>query len=398
MNGWIMRLGGRVLYESLGERKRREIGARTQSVILGLLILLGENVRAETSEMGEEPVFEVQTGSGLVGGHFSPDGTALAYQEIIENMPVIRVIRLGNEEELTEPIIGGLLSTDNTFFHSGKRLLIARLNPNSIEFELGVLDLNTGVFQASDTLPANPETFELLGDQSVVTSSFGNIYRFDSVHSQRAWVSKIDEVTDLQECLDGTLAIRQAGDLLLLDSRSGFAIGELEQTYGGDFKNCSEGGSRVLIVSEDITALLEYRLPGPELVMSYPFDRRVLGIASLRINPQETMAAFGTELGDILLQPLNAGEAPLELGLHRGPVWRMAFSPSGKYLATGASDRSVKIWDMTSLELVWEVEMSDTIEYLEFSSSAKHLLALDVSGLLKVWKLSWEPLSKSVKD
>jgi WD40 repeat protein len=35
---------------------------------------------------------------------------------------------------------------------------------------------------------------------------------------------------------------------------------------------------------------------------------------------------------------------------HRGPVWRVAFSPDGKRVVTGSSDNTARVWDTPPVE------------------------------------------------
>src|SRR5687767_8823269 len=47
----------------------------------------------------------------------------------------------------------------------------------------------------------------------------------------------------------------------------------------------------------------------------------------------------------------EAAEAsPLELKGHQRDVWGIAFSPDGKSLATGSSDKTARLWDVSTGE------------------------------------------------
>src|SRR5262249_47299330 len=61
---------------------------------------------------------------------------------------------------------------------------------------------------------------------------------------------------------------------------------------------------------------------------------------------------------------------------HRGYVWRVAFSPDGRYLATGSWDSTVKVWDLEAPESAEPVTLrghAGNILGLAFSPDGRRL-------------------------
>src|SRR5262249_19214859 len=76
---------------------------------------------------------------------------------------------------------------------------------------------------------------------------------------------------------------------------------------------------------------------------------------------------------------------------HRGYVWRVAFSPDGRYLASGGWDSTIKVWDLeapASAEPVTLRGATGIILSLAFSPDGRRLAAGSGHaghGEVKVW-------------
>ena len=73
----------------------------------------------------------------------------------------------------------------------------------------------------------------------------------------------------------------------------------------------------------------------------------------------------------------------------------VAISPSGRYVAAGSLDKSVRIWDTQTATLVERTEgekgHKDSVYSVAFSPQGNHLVSGSLDKTIRMWKLSSQP-------
>jgi WD40 repeat protein len=92
------------------------------------------------------------------------------------------------------------------------------------------------------------------------------------------------------------------------------------------------------------------------------------------------------------LNPVFGTELPYSFS-HTKQVFTIAFSPDGKFLASGSEDGSIKLWDVTiGIEFLTLQGHNSSVRMVAFSPDGRFLASVGQDHTLKVWK----PLTNSI--
>jgi WD40 repeat protein len=90
---------------------------------------------------------------------------------------------------------------------------------------------------------------------------------------------------------------------------------------------------------------------------------------------------------DTDLRNLTYGRYPDFIG-HSSSVFSIAFSPDGKYLASGSLDKTVKLWSVESQKEVTTLQgHSEFVFSVAFSPDGKYLASGSQDKTLKLWSV-----------
>lgn len=157
--------------------------------------------------------------------------------------------------------------------------------------------------------------------------------------------------------------------------------------YRPDGKLLAAGGHREVVLLDVISGDVAATLPGQTsrvTALAYSRDGKLFAVAS---------GSPGTS-GEVRLHAVAANGLPTEkpvhvLTGHKDILYRVAFSPDGKLLATAGYDRVIKLWDTASGKEVRALkDHSDTVYGLAFNHDGRLLLSGAADRAVKVWDVA----------
>ncbi len=145
----------------------------------------------------------------------------------------------------------------------------------------------------------------------------------------------------------------------------------------------SPDGTKLAVVSHAMIIVLDAR--------TFEEQRRLKGhrreIDSLAFSPDGKTLATGAADSSIRLWNVSNGEVIFNLKADKPTVWCVTFSPDGKMLASAGTDRNLKIWNPDNGTILKEISISQKmIGSVGFSHDMK-FFAAGTKRELYLWKL-----------
>ncbi|MBD2129759.1 WD40 repeat domain-containing protein [Microcoleus sp. ZQ-A2] len=114
-----------------------------------------------------------------------------------------------------------------------------------------------------------------------------------------------------------------------------------------------------------------------------------LNVYSVAISPDGQILASCGDDKTIKIWNLNTGELLRTFTGHSDIVWCVTFSPDGQILATCSEDQTVKIWKLDTGELISTLlGHSEAVVSITFSPDGKTLVSGSGDKTVKIWSLS----------
>jgi WD40 repeat protein/transcriptional regulator with XRE-family HTH domain len=173
----------------------------------------------------------------------------------------------------------------------------------------------------------------------------------------------------------------------------GMEDGVLSAAYSPDGKQLAAIGMDGTVIQwEAVTGRELRRIPGSTQANNFVSTQRI------SYSP-DGKSLFATDENRIKIYDPQLGTPVRELSGQAAAVTAIAVSRDGKFLASGALDGSVLLWDLVSDAPVQPLEgHTQAVENLTFSPDGKWLVTAGDDGALKIWDVSSGALLKNFSE
>ncbi|WP_341732065.1 hypothetical protein [Microcoleus sp. EPA2] len=115
----------------------------------------------------------------------------------------------------------------------------------------------------------------------------------------------------------------------------------------------------------------------------------IIDVVSLALSPDGQTLVSGSNDKTIKIWQLSTGQLLRTLTGHSSLVFSVAISPDGQTLVSGSSDKTIKIWQLSTGQLLRTLTgHSDWVRSVAISPDGQTLVSGSGDGTIKIWQLS----------
>ncbi|HEX7928387.1 MAG TPA: hypothetical protein VF678_12400, partial [bacterium] len=89
----------------------------------------------------------------------------------------------------------------------------------------------------------------------------------------------------------------------------------------------------------------------------------------------------------VKIRDAKSGQELAAFEAHERPIRAVAFFPDSRFLATGAEDRQIKLWDLEARTAVAALNLQGSVTALALSGNGRWLAGADDSGRVTIWEV-----------
>ncbi|ETO28818.1 WD-40 repeat-containing protein [Reticulomyxa filosa] len=91
-----------------------------------------------------------------------------------------------------------------------------------------------------------------------------------------------------------------------------------------------------------------------------------------------------TNFKNAKLKGVNFGEYPYLEG-HSDAITSIHYSPDGRTVVSGSTDKTIRIWDLESRKEIQKINHTAAIHQVQYSPDGKHILSCSIDATVRIW-------------
>jgi len=142
--------------------------------------------------------------------------------------------------------------------------------------------------------------------------------------------------------------------------------------------------------SQDGSVILwDRRQPRPRMLLDTapPSSTRLPQVDDIAWSPDGRLVAVAADDRRVIVFDVEAGRREMALDGYEGEVASVAFSPDGRWLASGSWTGELRLWDLRASESIALPNQNNAVPHVRWSPDGSWLASLDHPNALIIWDL-----------